>query len=159
MKSKFTIYALLVVAAAVWGLIVWRLFFAGPAPPPVAAPRARPAATLPGEQEALLLDYPDPFRTAMSTPMQGLRPPPASSGGVAKPPPPEKPAAPKPKPDLRYCGRIRRGGVQSCLVEIGRQQFMLRQGESEGQYAIVRIYDDSLRIAFQGEEFTVKISD
>ena len=125
--------------------------------PPSGAAKQRP-----GVMEELMLNYPDPFKIGASAILSPSQP---ALKPVVKPVPPKAekplppPPPPKPKPNLKYCGRILNGGVQSCLVEIGKQQYLMKQGESEGEYTIVKAYEDSIRITFQGEPFTVKLNN
>ena len=61
MKSRWTTYLLLVVVAAVWGIVAWKI--SAPADNMAPAPRSEPSVPVvqTAPADTLLLDYPDPF--------------------------------------------------------------------------------------------------
>lgn len=145
-------YLLLLVAAAIWGVIVWKIFFYKPTPDRPAQQQAH-AMTDNAGADTLYLNYPDPFRINPTK-----QPPPSQ----LKPLPVKqelKPIMPAKKPEVKYNGRIKKNNTYSCLVEIEKKPFLMQQGDSEAGYTIVKITQDSLHISFEGGLFTVALTE
>ena len=151
MKSRWTTYLLMVVVAAVWGIVAWKIF----APADNTAPAVRSEPSVPVVQTApadtLLLDYPDPFLRAVAT-----RPSvPASTS--AKAPVRSKAKNERPAAKLACTGRIRKEGTDHYLISIDGRVHLLRQGESAGGFTLRQIRNDSLVMVRDTECYLVKI--
>lgn len=151
MKSKTTIYVLIVAVLAIWGVIAWKLFV----PSRVETNTARPSVSktvVASEIDTLMLDYPDPFLKKQS----------GASGHIALP---VKRKEPEPQPlkireecQLRYIGHIRRGKSRSCIVESGGAHHLVAMGESVDGFRLAKIFPDSLVFTKDGFSYTVGLS-
>jgi len=149
-KSKLSTYLLLAIAAGVWGVVVWRLFFAKPGQDVTATPPRSHKTADARAEDTLYLDYRDPFGMAPATP--------PAMREAAKPLP--KPVSPVPqKPNMSYKGLIVKDGVDHCLVEAGSQQYLLKLGDTCARCKLLKVFSDSIYVAFQGKTFTIKLSE
>jgi len=149
-KSKLTTYILLAVAAGIWGVVVWRLFFAKPGQDTTAAPPRSHKMADARAEDTLYLDYRDPFGMAPAVPSVPRE--------TAKPLTKPAPTAPQ-KPDMSYKGLIIKDGVSHCLVEAGSQQYLLKLGDTCARCKLVKVFSDSIYVVFQKKTFTIRLSE
>jgi hypothetical protein len=171
MKSKRTAYILLPAVLLIWGIIAQRLWLATQPESERSKQNTaeRPSAVLRKSSRRpppLWLTYADPFQGGATTKQLSPRPsaeyarvgPSKSASSAFNLPiaPPVVPVAPAPWPDVAYRGSItnQRKGTKVVLLTIGQTDVMLRPGESQQGIKIVRIFRDSIRLAFQKEKKT-----
>ena len=152
MKSRWTTYLLLVVVAAVWGIVAWKIF----APADNMAPAPRSESSVPVVQTApadtLLLDYPDPF-------LKG-----ASAVTAAVPLCHPRPACPQARSAQTRAGADRspRNGAlrrKTALYPHGRRAVRTFPGESAGEFLFTDCDRDSLYLRRAGVTYGVKLCD
>jgi len=151
-KSKLSTYLLLAVAAGIWGVVVWRLFFAKPGQGDLTAPPRSHKTADTRAEDTLYLDYRDPFDmtpVTVAAPQKAAKP---------LPPKPVPPPAPQ-RPNMRYTGLIVKNGVSNCLVEVERQQYILKIGDTCARSKLVKVFSDSIYVVFQKKTFTIKLSE
>ena len=155
MKNKKLTYFLLVVVAAVWGIIIYRILNAAQATDEPDIPAAvRPVKeeyndfSLPKDTARLLLNYRDPFGLTVvkDTTKTTIR-----TGPV-------KPAATAVKPTVNwsfisYAGYIRNPATKRlvALVSINGQNVTLAEGETRSQVKLLKNLRDSIKIVYAGK--------
>lgn len=158
MKNQASKYALGLTLLAVWGLVGFRVYQKfGPKELNLPPPRYALATTTatPAEPFQLLLDYRDPFSGKSF-------PPPASPPKTVSNPPkpaaakPKKPPAPPALPKIVYKGHVAlRDGRQAALLRIDNQLVNMGEGERHDAVQLLKIYGDSVKVEFKGQQATV----
>ncbi len=110
------------------------------------------------EPDFLLLNYPDPFlRNSAVRPsrpaVQPQKPP------IAAKPVQKKPAPPKPPPPVKYAGTISTGGRVAYVFEHAGLLHSLSPGDEVAGYTLAAVFPDSVRLAKNGELFTLKMQN
>ncbi len=159
MKNQSTKYLLGLALLTVWGLLGFRVYQKySPTQLSFHQPE-RPApilTALPLEPFSLLSNYRDPFashppnQTAMVNPVRPTsKKPPAVKLQV-------KEASPPAIPELSYKGNIAlKNGRESALLRVDNHLVNLGKGETYNELKLLQIFDDSIKVSFQGLEQTI----
>ena len=164
MKSSHTKYLLGIALLAVWGLVGFQLYSKMGNKNQAYIPfTEKPIEQLPQQRDtfALLANYRDPFlgkklkRTKTNVSPSKVR----STKAKANPAKAVKPKPkPKPKksivfPKMIYKGHISlKQGREVALVNVDGKSLNLAWGERYGELTVTKIYEDSLKVSYQGEE-------
>jgi hypothetical protein len=165
MKKKQLNYILVMVAAAVWALIAYRIFTGlGATEEPVPLTRQdqgfpKPPAddyALRPDTTRLRLNYRDPFsskkpRDTSGTP--GIKP-----AGV-----PLSPLVPQPLIDwstIRYSGYMRNPGSKKliALLTVNGKNLMLAEGEQAEKIKLLKNLQDSVKINYRGNTHYIRMN-
>lgn len=139
MKNKKLIPLLLVVAAAVWGVVIRRVVsWADPVVPDTEPVRPAAVREPVGREYTLSLDYRDPFDAAPAPRKKVERR--AAESPAAEPEPPPMP------PPILFRGTIRQGGRSYALLDDG----IFLRGDTLNGYTILAVSPDSV-IVQQGK--------
>lgn len=149
MKSRWTTRLLLIVVAAVWGVVAWKIF--RPVPEVVVPEHApRPAAdTVAVADDTLRFDYPDPFLKNDAREVETLRP-------VVRELPSPARQVPRERVFFEHTGIVRSGGTTLYIVTVGGEQYELRMREQIGEFVLAAADVDSLYFNKQGLVYGVK---
>lgn len=152
MKSRWTTYLLLLVVAAVWGVVIWKIFF--PKSEPVSAAKQTPsAAPLAAEEpDTLCCNYPDPF-------LKGARPSSAIARPVVRALPATQPPAHREPIRLTHLGTIVSAGRTLYILTLGEDQHELHRGESADDFTLKACDGDSLYLEKNGVRYGVKLCE
>lgn len=150
MKKKLT-YLMLPVVIGIWGIIFYRIFFTGGNDPVSTIAKnsipAGPADKVSADTFTLIADYRDPFlgkplittapttgRKIIDNPAKKISPLPVSTTW----------------PAVSYSGMIRNqaSADQLAILQVNGQSFMARTGEIVQGLKVMKIYRDSVEIAF-----------
>lgn len=147
-KNKALTYVLIVVVLLVWGLIIYRIVIAYSSNhdesyvPPPAPKEVFNDYAVPKDTARLLLNYRDPFgiaaRKDTAKPLPRIR----QNTGIAR--------ANVPPPFnwdiIRYSGYIKNPGSKKLIafMKINGQEAMMSEGETIGQFKLVRNMKDSV---------------
>ncbi len=152
MKSRATVWLLLVAAAAIWGIVVWKILTPKD-DTPVAVPLHAVSAAPVAVADTLLLDYPDPF-------LKGIAHSPVASRPVVRSLP-----APKTKPPQRefiqaiHLGTVSYSGKTLYILTIGGEQYELAKGDTASDFVLTGCDGDSLYLRKDGLTYGVKLCD
>lgn len=153
MKSRPTTGLLLVAAAAVWGVVAWKILAPSPDATPVAdAKPASVAAGGPGS-DTLRLDYPDPFLKEAPRPAAVVR-------SAARERPPAK-ATPPQRDRVRFThlGTVSSAAGQLYILLIGESQYELARGDAAEDYKLEKCDPDSLYLRKGEVVYGVKLCE
>ena len=152
MKSRPLTYTLLLVALGVWGVVIWKIFFAKTESPILESPTSSANVSSLQKCDTLRLDYPDPFlRTISSKPtIQHRR--------VVHERPRSQTVSPEPPVvQLGCAGRIWKQGETYYLVSIDGHGYVLRVWETVQGYRLQHVVSDSLVLVRDPYTFRVKV--
>lgn len=151
MKSRWTTYLLLAAAAAVWGIVVWKILTpAKEALPAPAAPRR--AAAVEVVRDTLRLDYPDPF-------LKGAPAKPTVSAPVVRPLPPPVVKIQRERIGITHRGTVAMGGRRLYIVTIGKEEYELYPGDQAGEFTCKGCDGDSLYLTKNGLSYGTKLCE
>jgi len=153
MKNKKLTYALGVLVAVVWGLILYRVFDAvhsnddtGISPAKAAVKQPYDDYSVPKDTTHLLLNYRDPFglvkqKDTVKVVMvhrnsKGFKPPLAMDWGF-----------------IQYSGYIRNPGSKKlvAIMTVNGKNVMMAEGETTDQVKLLKNLRDSIKISFKGK--------
>lgn len=150
MKSRWTTYLLLAAAAAVWGVVAWKIFV--PVDDAIPAAHAKPVTQIADRSatDTLRLGYADPFLRSDGQPHPAVRP-------LVRTVPAVKRAAPE-RSGVRlvHLGTVCSAGRQLCILTIGDVQCELARGEEVEGFVLVSWDQDSLYLRRDGVTYGVK---
>ena len=149
LKDKRSVILLLVVAAVIWGIIIYRIVeYSGGGVVQVAAKGKK--QVMPDElPDTLRLDYRDPFLgTVRRAPVKEVI---ARKSVIAE----EEPESP---PMFRFAGKIRKGKKDFLLVEAnGETRLIATNVKKIDDYRVEKVYADSVRLRKGKRIYTLKI--
>lgn len=156
MKNKKFTYFLGVVVAAIWGLIIYKVFKAisGDDTPVVFNEPVRPKGPLtdyaiPKDTTHLLLNYRDPFSAKKAEPVEI-----PASELIGKKPIKTVPQRPSVNwGTIKYSGFIHNPGSKKliAILNVNGKEVMLSEGEAAEQVKLIRNMKDSVKVSYQGE--------
>ena len=160
MKKKTTTYILLAVVAAIWGIVIFKVFNYA------TDDSLQDTSYMPMIQKDTLqrekydtiplqLNYSDPFlkRSTMSTPIVKQEQP--KEKVQSKPEPPKPVPVIKERvfwPQIQYDGTIGSKGASLAMMKINGQSFIVAKGKSEKEVTVKKIYQDSILVIYKHEE-------
>jgi len=143
------IILLIVLVSGIWGTIGFKIFRQLDDDGPVtrAVPRRHVKDTVVEERLRLSLAYDDPF---LKTPPKKAAPAPVKKLQVQKP----KPVAPVVTVDwtrVKYVGNVYNGTRKKLLatVKLDNADYLLKEGDAFGEFSLLKIYRDSVRIGYE----------
>jgi len=150
MKNKKLTYLLIVVVAAVWGIIVWRVigYNASETSPGVTQSTALPEQVDRIRYE-LSLDYRDPFLESTTPRIRRAR----SEAGTGISPESE-PIIP---PNACFKGVIRQHNRLYAIFESDGRSEILQQGEAVDEYRLTSVTPDSVLLEKGTQVFVLKL--
>ncbi len=156
MKNKKTLYILIPLVALIWGIVIWKVFAYKPSNQQGVYTRITGEKKTQGDTSryVLVADYRDPFlrssRTSGST-TQAVDRKKANNiknvktnsvTGIKKP------------TGLVYHGLIAGNQEKVGLLEIGERKMLIEESHMVGDYKILAVEQDTLRISYQDKEFS-----
>lgn len=144
-RSNISTLLLILAAAAIWGVVGYRVYRWVA---PVEAPAVKPAAPKERRQkparDSLLLNYPDPFLGEVKK---------------AKEPAPRTPSMPmpeRPMPGIAYKGLIRDAdGSLKAMITYNNQTDGYRKGETIEGIKIKQITAECITVRWNGSDYTI----
>ncbi|WCT13658.1 hypothetical protein [Mucilaginibacter jinjuensis] len=161
MKNKMLNYFLILAVAAIWGLIIYRIVnaYSNQDDPPINGPSVQVIDKLPEDYgnlkdtTTLILKYRNPF---ISEPKKVDQEVPVSDLIGKMPVVRNTPVKPAPAAInwnfIQYSGYIRNSKTKKLLaiVSINGHQYMMDEGETDGQVKLLKNLKDSVKIIFEG---------
>ncbi|QEM09155.1 hypothetical protein [Mucilaginibacter rubeus] len=156
MKNKKFTYLLGGAVMIVWGLIIYRVFGAlgdnGPDAAIMSGPVKKEAYndySIPEDTTRLLLNYRDPFGIVQRKDTASRKPAPPGMAQIA----PHQRLAAMNWDFIRYVGYIRNADSRKlvAIVHLNGTELMMSEGEMNSGLKLIRNYQDSIKIAYQGE--------
>ncbi|MDP4209204.1 MAG: hypothetical protein Q8928_10360 [Bacteroidota bacterium] len=164
MKNKRLIYFLLPLVLFIWGAIFYKIFAGFDSSKPkdngVSLPTNKNKSNLPGDTISLVADYRDPFlegyeleETENAEYEEDLE---SNKKGFANTAPVSKPVINV--PEIKYYGVIANNATKkkTGIFRITGKDCILKEGELSGDFKIVKLFNDSAKIAYQQIKKTVK---
>lgn len=158
MKSKRTVYLLIILVLIIWGLIVKKIFFSSD--DTVSAIQPKQSAGIKSANklsDTLLLNYQDPFlKTSRSkeTPFNKIA---ARQQSALQPA--ANPAKPKPDILLQYVGYVidKNKNATSYIIRINGNQQTMKQGDNINGLKLTKVTADSLFFTKDSDSYSVHI--
>lgn len=151
MKTRWTIYLLLTAVAAVWGIVVWKIFAPTSGDGPVVAPQVVAAKAPEAAADSLQLDYPDPFLKGAARPVEG--------SPTVRPLPVAKPAPRRERVKIVHLGTVVSHGNPFYILTIGNLQYELIRGDQAEGFVLSTCDRDSLYLTKEGLTYGVKLCE
>lgn len=163
MKNKKTVYFLLPVVTLIWGIVFYRIFSATHSSDDnnmskdIPLPYSRPDHSR-LDTFNIFANYRDPFVGRINSSYQE----PTERVEIRKnePPvkPPEKIVQPIKWPAIIYGGMIKnqKSNKQLVLVQINGQDKLMQEGNMVSGVELIRIFKDSIELAFEKEKKIIK---
>lgn len=157
MKNKKATYILLSIVAAIWGIIVYKIFSTVGSKESIQQENISYSSMLPVKTAidtfSIIANYRDPFLGKMTLSPSENDKPKTSVKKIEKP-------APEPLkwPSIVYRGMIKnqKTGKQLYLLTIDKQDNMMKPGEMISDIELKRVYRDSVEVVFKKEKRTIK---
>lgn len=151
MKSRWTTCLLLTAAAAVWGLVAWKILAPASTDASPTAVAAVPPAAPAAPADTLLLDYPDPFLKESAAPREparlAVRPLPVRRSAAAR----------RSKVQWVHLGTVAAAGTALYILSAGNEQYELTPGGTADGFAFAGCDADSLYLRRDGIVYGVKL--
>ncbi|MCB0395293.1 MAG: hypothetical protein KDD36_01490 [Flavobacteriales bacterium] len=160
MKKKTNVYILLVAAAVVWGLVIYRLVDGwGGQETYAVVPAVMKEVPCDLENNSFaLLELPsDPFleRSVIRNNVRTYRPVSSQSSAPVKPKAKPEPKPPLRWPDVKFSGVVKGAGKEVAILSVDNKNFLLAEGEEAVQVKVVKLYSDSVQLKYEGEKKTI----
>lgn len=152
LQNRKTVAVLIVLAAGLWGGILWRLVRytgGGKAAAPAFSP---PSPVAPVVHDTLRLNYRDPFAEVLPEPDRPAEKPVRAPGPVRTSPLPEEP------PSFRLSGIIRKGKKEFLLFEYPDGSVPVWEKGTVDGYTVGKIYTDSVVVRKAGRSYTLMLN-
>lgn len=151
MKSRWTIWVLLVAVVSVWGAIAWKLFSQTEETPALSLPGGgKSAETVYPVADTLRCDYTDPFLKIETVPDRDVRPSLRRHSGR------DVPKGRREQVKIEHLGTVVSAGKALYILRIGDLQYEIQCGETAGEFILDRCDDDSLYLRKTGIRYGVK---
>ena len=156
MKNKKTLWILIPLVLGIWGLILWKLLdYSSEDTSSSIVTLTYPESIAEDTAEYVLaLNYRDPFLRSSWSPgttkpaTQKTKKNNIRKVNIQSLKGPEKPA------ELKYKGAIQCNNSRIGLLEVAGERKLVSENTTLGQYAILKVEDDSLRISYMDKEFS-----
>ncbi|WP_121810185.1 hypothetical protein [Mucilaginibacter kameinonensis] len=155
MKNKKSTYLLGAAVLIVWGLILFRVFGAlgdqAPEETAISGPTRKETYNdyaIPADTTHLQLNYRDPFGVARAKDTSTRKPAVAAAQSAVR--------MPRPVMNwdfIRYVGYIRNPDSKKlvAMVHLNGTELMMNEGELNGNLKLIKNYQDSIKISYQGK--------
>lgn len=144
-RSNIGTLLLILAAAAIWGVVGYRVYhWVAPVEAPVAKPVLPKAKAARPARDSLLLNYPDPF-------LEEVR-----KAKEQAPRTPSMPMPERPMPGIAYKGLIRDAdGSLKAMITYNNQTDGYRKGETIEGIKIKQITAECITVRWNGADYTI----